>query len=537
MLSQMLISRRLLAMLCLSIATALSIVVADVNAAAGRFQFVYGEVTVTSTDGRERTAKRGTKVNEGDTISTTRRGTAQLRMVDGAALAVRPRSRVRIDAYKFDKKPESDRSFLSLLRGTLRSITGLVGRSNKSAYRVRTRTATIGIRGSDADIGFNPNTGVTAIRTYSGGHSLTAVGADGVQATIDTNPGQIAIAGPGMAPTFAKEFPFETPAPRATKPDAKQPDQQRRQQQRRARRRANAPPPASAATQAEVTGAAPTVTDGQPLQTPGGTALAGARIAPPGTAVAGAYTSAPPSAPPEAQAGTVVAGVNRAVLLDGANRPSGIFVNEPDDNFQFLRNNAPLVGPRQSFSIEDQDGALVSRGNWGAYGPGVFVSDNNGLQNAIGTFHFIVASNRTSVAQIQALGATSATYTFPASQLAFSNELGHFATTRSASADVNFNGNMTISVDAGGFAAGSNNWSLTGTDSVAKFIGEAAGGGQFSISNSSVAAGTAAGQFLGPQANGLIMSISAKRLPGGNESLNGTGVGFRGNPSCCAVEP
>ena len=83
---------------------------------AGRFQFVYGKVEVIGTDGSSRPAKRGLQVREGETIRTSRRSAAQLKMVDGAALAVRPRTEVRIDQYSYERKPKKDRSFFSLVR-------------------------------------------------------------------------------------------------------------------------------------------------------------------------------------------------------------------------------------------------------------------------------------------------------------------------------------------------------------------------------------------------------------------------------------
>ena len=115
---------------------------------AGRFQFVYGKVEVIGTDGSSRPAKRGLQVREGETIRTSRRSAAQLKMVDGAALAVRPRTEVRIDNTATNASRRKTVVF-SLVRGTFRAITGLIGRNNRESYKVRTATATIGIRGSD----------------------------------------------------------------------------------------------------------------------------------------------------------------------------------------------------------------------------------------------------------------------------------------------------------------------------------------------------------------------------------------------------
>ena len=180
---------------------------------AGRFQFVYGKVEIVGADGSSRVAKRGQQVREGETIRTSRRSAAQLKMVDGAALAVRPRTEVRIDQYSYERKPKKDRSFFSLVRGTFRAITGLIGRNNKDSYKVSTATATIGIRGSDGLFGHDPSTGLTAVRTFDGGHSLTAPNQNGDPVTIQVNSGQIAVAQPGQAPSFSATFPFAANSP------------------------------------------------------------------------------------------------------------------------------------------------------------------------------------------------------------------------------------------------------------------------------------------------------------------------------------
>jgi hypothetical protein len=106
------------------------------------------------THGRERVLTRGTTVGEGDTVDTGP-GRVQLRFSDGAYVSLQPQSKFRIDAYRFDGKTDgSERGFFSLLQGGLRTITGLVGRTNKSNYQVTTAVATIGIRGTEYTVSY-----------------------------------------------------------------------------------------------------------------------------------------------------------------------------------------------------------------------------------------------------------------------------------------------------------------------------------------------------------------------------------------------
>lgn len=122
------------------------------EAAAGRFQFVVGEVKVLDAVGKERPARKGGEVNEGESILSGASGTAQILLVDGGILAVRPDTRMKIDEYKFDGKDDgSERSFFSIVKGGFRSITGLIGKKHKENYGIKTPSATIGIRGTDSE--------------------------------------------------------------------------------------------------------------------------------------------------------------------------------------------------------------------------------------------------------------------------------------------------------------------------------------------------------------------------------------------------
>lgn len=118
-------------------------------AEVARVQFTTGQVNATGTDGRVRTLARGADVNEGDTVNTEQ-GRVQLKFNDGALVSLQPRTAFRIDEYAYRGVADgTEKGFFSLLRGGLRTITGLIGRSNNDSYRVRTQTATIGIRGTE----------------------------------------------------------------------------------------------------------------------------------------------------------------------------------------------------------------------------------------------------------------------------------------------------------------------------------------------------------------------------------------------------
>lgn len=174
-------------------------------AIAGKFQFVNGEVVVIDATGKQRVAKKGEAIDVGETVSSMSNGFAQIKMEDGGYFAVRADTQFKVDTFKFEGKEDgSERGLFTLIKGSLRSVTGLVGRKHKDNYRIQTATATIGIRGSGADIGHDASVG-TAVRTLFGGHSLTSNGK-----TVETRPGQTALAAPGQPPAIVPSFPFTT---------------------------------------------------------------------------------------------------------------------------------------------------------------------------------------------------------------------------------------------------------------------------------------------------------------------------------------
>jgi hypothetical protein len=121
---------------------------------AATVEFTVGEVQVVSLNGRARAATKGLPLQSGDTVDTGR-GRAQLRFTDGAYVSLQPQSKFRIDDYRFEGKTDgSERGFFSLLSGGMRTITGLVGRTNRRTYQVTTSVATIGIRGTEYKIAY-----------------------------------------------------------------------------------------------------------------------------------------------------------------------------------------------------------------------------------------------------------------------------------------------------------------------------------------------------------------------------------------------
>jgi hypothetical protein len=100
-------------------------------------------------DGTVKVLAVKSEVESGDTLVSEKNTYAQIRFIDNGEITLRPGTAFKIDnfAYQADK-PEGDSAAFSLLKGGLRSITGLLGKRNKEKFSLKTPTATIGIRGT-----------------------------------------------------------------------------------------------------------------------------------------------------------------------------------------------------------------------------------------------------------------------------------------------------------------------------------------------------------------------------------------------------
>lgn len=117
---------------------------------AGRATSVTGVVSVQRTDGSMGIMARGSSVRPGDLVSTQPESRAVIELRDGAKLTLRPGTEFRIEGYRYsESKPAEDSTVLRLLKGGLRTITGLLGQRRPAAFSINTGTATIGIRGTD----------------------------------------------------------------------------------------------------------------------------------------------------------------------------------------------------------------------------------------------------------------------------------------------------------------------------------------------------------------------------------------------------
>ncbi|WP_370870093.1 FecR family protein [Variovorax boronicumulans] len=116
---------------------------------AGFVKSVRGSVQLLDAAGATRNAAPGDALGAVDRIVTGPDSSAAVVLRDNTTLMVGPSSRMDLKEFHFDGTTRDGGMLVSLLRGSMRMITGLIGKTNPDAVRVETQTATIGIRGTD----------------------------------------------------------------------------------------------------------------------------------------------------------------------------------------------------------------------------------------------------------------------------------------------------------------------------------------------------------------------------------------------------
>ncbi|QDQ28112.1 hypothetical protein FNU76_18140 [Chitinimonas arctica] len=174
----------------------LSLLVATSALAAANITSSSGTVFVTTAEGTRSALVTGNRVENGSQIVTGNNGLVVMRFDDGQVVALEKNTDFRIKQFRFTAAaPEQGNAFFSMLRGSLRAVTGLIGRGNKAAFRLETPTATIGIRGSDWMAALQNNGLFTGVNNggivINQGANTLLVDAGQYSATLGANTSQL----------------------------------------------------------------------------------------------------------------------------------------------------------------------------------------------------------------------------------------------------------------------------------------------------------------------------------------------------------
>lgn len=178
-------------------------------AGAARIEFASGNVLALTPAGAQRTLVRGAELAPGEVIRTGDNARAQLRFSDGGMMSLQPQTEFRIDEYSYNGRADgSEKGFFSLIKGGLRTITGIIGRGKRDNYKVTTSVATIGIRGTEYSAVFSGGTeGILNLATGEGAVEICNAGGCVIVAS-----GESAVVTGTTPPTFTPLRPSLPPA-------------------------------------------------------------------------------------------------------------------------------------------------------------------------------------------------------------------------------------------------------------------------------------------------------------------------------------
>jgi hypothetical protein len=139
-----------------------------------------GTAQVQTGNDTPRALRLGDRVQQGDTLSTGAASNVVLKFDDGEVTALTQNSRMTITAYQYEPTSRTGNMLLSLVRGGMRAVTGLLGASHPDRVAYRAATATIGIRGTDVDIATD---GTDVVVTVNSGTITLLLGSQSITLT------------------------------------------------------------------------------------------------------------------------------------------------------------------------------------------------------------------------------------------------------------------------------------------------------------------------------------------------------------------
>jgi len=132
-----------LAALCLSCALSFAAQV------AGTVTHLSGPLIAKKADGAVKVLSLQSAIEQGDTLIAEKDTYARIKFADSSEIVMRPNTQLKIDQFSFEEdKPNNDGFTMTLIKGGLRAVTGLLGKRNKERFGLNTPTASIGIRGT-----------------------------------------------------------------------------------------------------------------------------------------------------------------------------------------------------------------------------------------------------------------------------------------------------------------------------------------------------------------------------------------------------
>jgi hypothetical protein len=190
--------------------------------AAGTIGLLKGQASATSAGGAARALSKDGAVYSGEAVQTGAQSYALIKFSDQSTTLLRPSTQMIIEKYQFNRPAAAseaapaasplapvqtadsagvagESSFFRLIKGGLRTVSGLIGHADYSHFRLTTPVSTMGIRGTDfvaatceADCQADPEV-LKSVPVGSNTQGAVVSGAYNGTITVTSNTGQVLV--------------------------------------------------------------------------------------------------------------------------------------------------------------------------------------------------------------------------------------------------------------------------------------------------------------------------------------------------------
>jgi hypothetical protein len=166
-------------------------------AEVGKIVYIKGDVSLMR-NGQPKVSVVGMALEEKDVLSTKQDALVKLLFADRSAVSIGSKSEFSIENYLFDEKKNSTAEF-KMKKGVFRIITGKIAKISPEKFKFKTKTVTIGIRGTIFSGVMENNK-----EEFFCEKGSIYVSSKGV--SIDVSKGYKTLVVPGRAPIAAKPY-------------------------------------------------------------------------------------------------------------------------------------------------------------------------------------------------------------------------------------------------------------------------------------------------------------------------------------------
>lgn len=167
-------------------------------AAVGQIAALRGDLSI-ERDGSTITAKIGTSLEKQDTLKTGDNSKAQLLFNDDTSITMGKNSELKVEQYFYEGGNAASNAQFGMLKGFFKSVTGKMGKISPEKFKLKTKNATIGIRGTHILASIQDD--IEKIACTKGAIYVEALGA-----SVDVMAGEITEVIPGNSPTLPHEM-------------------------------------------------------------------------------------------------------------------------------------------------------------------------------------------------------------------------------------------------------------------------------------------------------------------------------------------